>query len=195
MNVFLSASVPDPLREPVYFETADTVGIREAVRGLATVIAKRPDAQLTWGGHPAITPLIRLVVRSMSVRVHDRVHLYQSAFFEREFPRENADFEHVIVTPAISGSRSESLKLMRDEMFGNHRFDAGVFIGGMEGVEAEWETFVERHPRAVLLPVASTGAAARRLFERNRDRIAPDVARLLESEYAYMSLFRRALPS
>lgn len=195
MNVFLSASVPDPRRDPRYFDTADTVAIREAVRGLATVIAMRPDARLVWGGHPAITPLIRLVVRSMGESVRERVELYQSAFFEQEFPPENAEFERVIVTP-VSGDKAGSLARMRQEMLGPHqRFDAGVFIGGMEGVEDEWTTFVERHPAAALLPVATTGAAARILFERNRSRIPADTARLLETEYAYMSLFRRLLPA
>jgi hypothetical protein len=194
MNVFLSASVPDPRRDPRYFDTADMVAIREAVRGLATVIARRADAQLVWGGHPAITPLVREVVHAMGASLRERVRLYQSEFFRREFPPENAEFETVVVTPA-AGDRARSLALMRREMLGPHqRFEAGVFIGGMEGVEDEWAAFAARHPQARLLPVATTGAAARILFERHRERIPAETARLLATEYAYMSLFRRTLP-
>lgn len=194
MNVFLSASVPDPRRNPVYFETADVVAIREAVRGLATVIAERPGARLVWGGHPAITPLVRLVVRSMGAAVHDRVHLYQSALFAQEFPPDNAEFENVTVTRAVGEDKDASLAVMRERMLGEHRFDAGVFIGGMEGVEDEWRLFSSMHPQAVLLPVASTGAAAQRLFDDARKRLDSGTARLLERESAYISVFRRLLP-
>ena len=54
--VFLSASVPDPLRNPRYFESADPARIRQAVGALVRVAA--PSARLVFGGHPAISPLV-----------------------------------------------------------------------------------------------------------------------------------------
>ena len=44
-------------------------------------------------------------------------------------------------------------------MIQSAKFAAGVFIGGMEGVEQEYELFVRAHPKALALPVA-TGRGA-----------------------------------
>jgi hypothetical protein len=57
--VFLSASVPDPKRDPKYYRTADVTAIRDAVRALVTIVL--PKARLVWGGHPAITPPVRVI--------------------------------------------------------------------------------------------------------------------------------------
>jgi hypothetical protein len=81
---------------------------------------------------------------------------------------------------------------MREQML-QHAFDAGVFIGGMDGVEEEFQLFRTRHPTALVLPVASTGAAARILFDQHRHDFDADLAVMLEHEYAYMSLFRRTI--
>ena len=56
----------------------------------------------------------------------------------------------------------------------------------MEGVEEEFQLFKQLHPSALLLPVASTGAAAKILYE-NMDQ-KPD-KRLL-NDFAYMALFK-----
>ena len=57
-KIFLSASIPLPDRHPKYIETADISAIRDAVNALAKVVI--PNAILVWGGHPSITPLIRI---------------------------------------------------------------------------------------------------------------------------------------
>ena len=51
-KIFLSASIPDPERDRIYYDTADIVAIRDAVRALATVII--PHSKLIWGGHPSM---------------------------------------------------------------------------------------------------------------------------------------------
>jgi hypothetical protein len=38
----LSASIPDPRREPLYYDTADLTAIREAVTAVSTVARIRP---------------------------------------------------------------------------------------------------------------------------------------------------------
>lgn len=54
-------------------------------------------------------------------------------------------------------------------------FHAGVFIGGKDGVIEEFNTFtIFHHPRAVCLPLATTGGAAKFLFETNTDHILKD---------------------
>lgn len=60
-RVFLSASVPLPSRNRAYFDTADVIAIRDAIRALTMVIIEE-DIQLVFGGHPAITPMIRLQI-------------------------------------------------------------------------------------------------------------------------------------
>jgi hypothetical protein len=67
--------------------------------------------------------------------------------------------------------------------------DAG---GGGPGVEAEdeFELFQRHHPSALLLAVASTGAAARLLYD-NEPVGSKDAG--LRDDVAYVSLFRRLL--
>jgi SLOG cluster3 family len=62
-RIFLSASVPLPSRNPLYFDTADVIAIRDAVRALTMVVVEQ-HVQLVFGGHPAITPMIRLHPRN-----------------------------------------------------------------------------------------------------------------------------------
>lgn len=42
-------------------------------------------------------------------------------------------------------------------------FEAGVFIGGMNGVEEECEIFTKLHPNAKVLALGSPGGAAKRI--------------------------------
>ncbi len=181
-TIFLSASVPLEDRHPRYFGTADVIAIRDAVRALATVVV--PKARLVWGGHPAITPLIHYVLRRMNAEVRNHVTLYQSRFFEHLFPPENEWFEDVVIVDR-GADLASSLLAMRTRMFAEHTYAAGIFIGGMEGVEDEFRMFREAHRNALLLPVGSTGAAARIVYDRMNPQPDP---RLLD-DYAYMALF------
>jgi hypothetical protein len=181
-TIFLSASVPLDSRERKYFDTADVIAIRDAVRALATVVV--PNGRLVWGGHPAITPLIQYVLGRMNASVKNHVTLYQSRHFERFFPAENKWFEDVVIVPASSDQES-SLRDMRTRMFAEHEYSAAVFIGGMEGIEVEFDMFRRAHPNALILPVASTGAAAKIVY----DRIDPQPDSRLQNDYAYMALF------
>lgn len=125
-KVFLSASVPDPQRNQRYYRTADVVAIREAVRALATLVL--PSATLVWGGHPAITPMIRIIAEGLNISTENKVVLYQSAFFAGRFPESNAAFETIVVTEGTPDKES-SLAEMRRRMLTEHTFDAGIFIG------------------------------------------------------------------
>lgn len=190
--IFLSASVPLPERNPRYHATSDVIAIRDAVRALATVVL--PHAELHWGGHPSITPLVRVVAKDIGVTDADHVYLYQSAFFNAILPEDNAAFERYVLTaalPEMQPTREASLIGMREAMIGGRRFDAGIFIGGMEGVEDEFELFRERNPDAALLPIASTGAAAQIIYERERETL--DLSEMLLTEYSYPTLFRRLI--
>lgn len=125
----------------------------------------------------------------MNSNLNDHVTIYQSLYFENKFPEENKDFENVIKIKAVENNRSDSIQKMRNEMIRNNNFKAAIFIGGMEGIIDEYELFSQVHPKAKLLPVASTGAGSRMIFEKNNNYYDQ---RLLK-DFAYMALFRDLL--
>jgi hypothetical protein len=188
MPVFLSASVPDPKRNPKYYERADVTAIREAVVALARTVL--PQSDLVFGGHPAISPLVARVARDLDL--FERVVIYQSEEFREVIPRDSLAFERLVWTKKRD-NRNASLDLMRDRMLSEHTFRAGIFIGGMEGVEDEWKLFRERHSNAPAFPIASTGGAAAILFERERRDVDDRFARDLSGEWVYGVLFPRLL--
>ena len=185
--VFLSASVPDPKRNPKYYERADVTAIREAVVALARTVL--PQSELVFGGHPAISPLIARVARDLDL--FKRVIIYQSEEFREVIPPDSLAFERLVWTKKRA-DRNASLDLMRDEMLSN-TFRAGIFIGGMEGVEDEWKLFRERHEKTPAYPIASTGGAAAILFERERRGVDEPLAHDLTHEWVYGALFPRLL--
>lgn len=174
-RIFLSASVPEQGRGNFY-ETADPFLIQFAVRELLTVCLGR--FQIVWGGHPAITPMVWAVCEDLGVEYAKSVKLFQTKFFEDRFPIENKKFGNVIYVAAFKGDREKSLLKMRKRML-KGRFEAAVFIGGMEGIFAEYEIFRDLHPDTMILPVSTPGGAAAQLPDikpSDVDRI--DFARL-----------------
>lgn len=186
-KIFLSASIPLPDRHPKYIETADISAIRDAVNALAKVVI--PNAILVWGGHPSITPLIRIILEKLEKDTSKHVVLYQSEFFRKKFPTDNEQIEDIKITKEIQGDMLKSLELMRQEMIGGNKFVAGIFIGGMEGVEDEFNLFKQFNPDALLLPVATTGAAALSIYQKSPESYLKE----LSTDYAYMSLFTKLL--
>jgi hypothetical protein len=188
-KIFLSASVPDPARNEQFYGTADIIAIRDAVRALASVVI--PKAHLIWGGHPAITPLIRYVFERINRDIKNHVTLYQSDFFREYFPEDNLLFENKVITEA-KNDRKSSLKYMREKMLDNN-FSAGIFIGGMEGVLDEFELFKMYNPGALIIPVASTGAAAKMIFNKLTEMNEINNMDKLLNDYAYMAIFKDVL--
>ncbi len=187
LNIFLSASIPNPMRDAKYIDTADVIAIRDSVLALTSVLLLN-NYRLVWGGHPSITRLIAQVLQHYGENANEHVTLYQSRFFEKFFPLENESVAHIVITDNI-GDRDSSLKEMRERMIADNEFDAAFFIGGMEGVEDEFELFRGCHPEAKVFPVASTGAAAQILYEE-----APDKYDLrLKTDLTYTSLFKDLL--
>lgn len=187
-NIFLSASIPLKERDPKYFDSADIIAIRDSVIALATVVL--PNHRLIWGGHPSITPIIYYVMERLGLKVQDHVLLYQSKFFEKFFPEDNNKFENVILTENTDEVESSKL-LMRTRMFSENHFVSGIFIGGMEGIEDEFKLFREFHPKALILPISSTGAASQIVYN---NYLSSDLKnQRLVNDYAYMSLFQDLL--
>lgn len=184
--IFLSASIPYQERHQKYIDTSDVIAIRDAVRALATVVI--PKSHLVWGGHPAISPLVHYVLKRMQSNFKQHLTLYQSNWFKNSMPDVNSFFENVIITPEGKDLVS-SLSIMRNRMIRNHDYVAGIFIGGMEGVEEEFLLFRECHPNAILLPLASTGGAAKIVYEQYMNNTNSNLVK----DYAYMSLFNSLL--
>lgn len=184
IDVFLSASVPLPERDRVFFDTADVLAIREAIKALVEVVL--PIGRITCGGHPAITPLLALFAREAGLD-RDRLTIYQSKLFVGHLPAELANFVNVHMVPAVGNDRNASLTAMRREMINSRSFSATVIVGGMEGIYEEYDLFVERHPNATVLPLSTTGGAARIVYARG------EYDPILARDRTYSSLFRRKL--
>jgi hypothetical protein len=103
-------------------------------------------------------------------------------------PSEIVEFVDVRIVPAVGQDRAASLTAMRKEMVTSRHFAAAVIIGGMEGVFEELNLFVRHHPHAVVLPLASTGAAAA-IIHRDGNYDAQ-----LSCDLTFPSLFLRRLP-
>jgi len=210
--IFLSASVP--FRAPEKY-LPNPIAIREAVRALVGVVV--PDRPLVFGGHPAISPMVWEDADSLGAA--DSVYIYQSRLFAPNVPREAHFFQglgRLIWTPAVppqAPDRDASLALMREAMIVRRILDerhildpaappefpeyaAGVFVGGMEGVEDEWKLFRSRYPQVPALLVASTEGAARRLMVDPNNTVGydPRARALLDRDSRYGHVFRQLLP-
>jgi hypothetical protein len=184
--IFLSASISLPHRHPRYAETADVEAILDSISALVSVVT--PSGQIVFSGHPAITPLMHLLIGRMAQHARKHVILYQSLFFKDQLRLEVPEFENVRFVDAVDSDLEASLTKMREVMISSHNFDAAVFLGGMQGVEIEYDIFRRFHPGTPAYAIASTGAAARILFEK----YSPDRLELM-NDLHYASLFRRLL--
>lgn len=184
--IFLSASIPVVGRGQ-YYETADPFLIQCAVREMAIATVRRH--KIVWGGHPAITPMIWSICEDLGVEYTESVVLYQSRFFEGRYPEENQRFDNVVYTDLVPGDIQASLQSMREEMLSREDLIGAVFIGGMDGVEVEYEIFKRFNPEAFVLPVAAPGGAALNLA---RDKGYFDGPELDDIDFA--TLFNRYLP-
>ena len=181
--IFLSASVPVKGRGN-YYLTAKPELIELAVRELVCAVIR--ERILVWGGHPAITPMVWAICDSLNVEYSQSVILYQSNFFQDRFPEETSHFKNVVFVDAVKDDLETSLLNMRTQMLSRDDLEAAVFIGGMDGVEKEFDIFSQYHPKGKVLPVPATGGAALELARRLRtpkDRLDDvDFAGLFQSQ-------------
>lgn len=184
IDVFLSASIPLPTRHRRFYETADVLAIREAVKALVEIVL--PVGRLTCGGHPTMTPLLALFVREAKLD-SDHLTIFQSKLHNAVLPAENAAFADVRIVDAAGTDVEASHSKMREAMLASRPFKAAVFIGGMEGIHTEAEMFSARWPSGKLIPVGTTGAAACELASQER------FPAIFRTERTYPTLFRRQL--
>ncbi|MGJ7243380.1 hypothetical protein ABMZ73_12475 [Morganella morganii] len=185
--IFLSASVPDPKRAPEFANSSNSVAITSAVRALIHVTLGR--RVLVWGGHPAITPMIKIVAEEMGFDYERWVKLYQSLYFKDQFPQDNKNFKNVVYTKNIENNLEKSLLHMRERMFADNNFKAAVFIGGMGGVIDEFNLFQKLQPNKDIVPVISTGGATLKVAELMNEPLDSD----LYNDLDYVRLFHNSL--
>ena len=201
--VFLSASVPYPRPDvpgnAEHVKTADPLAIRDAVMARLEVVL--PRTELYFGGHPAITPMVRRVAERHELL--GKVRNYQSRWFIDKFPTDNEAFPHLIITPSadtldasLLTMRKRMLKMLEpkdaEDQAPKRPFSAAFFIGGMKGVLDEYMLFRDIHgPGPPCFPVGTTGGAALDLLN---GKIAPEFALVpLANDTNYVPLFRRLL--
>lgn len=182
--IFLSAGVPDPTAGHFVGE-GDVSAISAAVSALLYVTLGR--RRLVWGGHPAITPMIWAFAEAMRIDYGAWVTLYLSGLFEDDFPEETAHFHNVVKVEPVADNLQASLSKMRNRMIEETAYEAAVFVGGMAGLFEEYELFKERAPAAAILPIMSTGGAARLIGQQ----IGADG--LFEANLDYVDLLHSAL--
>lgn len=175
--IFLSASIPYGARAKQY--QPDPLGIREAVHALVGMAL--PDRNLVFGGHPAISPFVWEAAHSLGR--DEGVVIYQSELFRKDIPTEASYFKQLVWTQSVQNSKDQSLARMRDLMIVQRKnenrqeivkpYGAAFFIGGMNGVEEEWDIFRNFYELVPAFPVASTFGAALRVYENQRIYFSP----------------------
>jgi hypothetical protein len=193
--VFLSAGFPTPPRAEAY-PPARSDDINDAVTAVARAVLAS-GGRLVFGGHPTITPLVLLVAGEMaslaakqpSTEEQPRVLVYQSRLYmdlitTETYALENRGYGRIEwVEPApgeTPDDNAESMRKLRQRMFGETRPLAGFFVGGMEGIPRELQMAnAMLGPGFRAFPLPRAGGAAATL--KPPPDIGDDIARMLDS--------------
>lgn len=192
-RIFLSASFPVEGRKKRYFTTADPDELTQAIVALVrAVFAAR--GRIVCGGHPSTTPLLMMIAEEYMPRVlkdrrqlngskQARLTVYQSKAFADALPPATTRMSKLHLgrirwSPVSPSERrlvgrtdnprlfDKSLTLMRHQMLSEWPFAAAIFIGGMEGIEIEAESFAQVHPNRPAYYIGGPGGAARELARK-----------------------------
>lgn len=158
MPVFLSAALPDALREtPRALRLQGFVAA--FVRGLLAA-----GGRLIFGGHPSLTPLVQRVASDFGDR---KVDLFQLTRYRDSAPREIREPQFV-----LHWIDSDRLASMRDLMAEVAK--AAVFVGGkteeeqpadgLPGIRDEFQRFLRRHPEGPAYVLGLLDGEAARLI-------------------------------
>ena len=160
-SLFLSASFPSGVGGQ-RFKPFDPGGIVDAVTAIVRAVLVR-NGRLLFGDHPTITPLALMIASELDYK--GGVDVFQSKWFERQITDEThalveAGYGTIHWTPTCA-TREISLHVMRAEMLRSvPALIAGVFVGGMEGINDEFRQFQELRPSARRIPIHGPGGAA-----------------------------------
>ena len=181
-RVFLSASIPRP---DWTGERFDPLEITDAVVACAPTLWLA-GGRILCGGHPAITPLLLRVAQDFRpVAESDQVPgpeplvtIYQSELYRDKIPEQTlrlqaAGLGRIVFVPAAPGDSPErqhnaaSLAVMRGAMLAKENDPAfAIFIGGMEGIDAEFDEYRRQYPDRPVYAIGASGGMARRIAAR-----------------------------
>jgi len=142
--------------------------------------------RLITAAHPTIAPLLSYVAAELPSELEAQVAIYQSMLFEDVLPPATRRFEtdgvaQVIWTEAVEGDRPEpghwdpSLAVMRNQMLSETEPSGAVFIGGMDGIQVEYELFQGLCPGRPTYPIAYPGGEAELIAREMSDPPVPDL--------------------
>lgn len=184
-KIFLSASIPSLGCE--YYEETNPLLIREAVVAF-TRVCMEYNIKFYFGGHPAISPLVYQIAKNYLVDRKAPIRIYQSAWYKDVTPAEIKYYGNIVWTPKCENAGA-SVQLMRNQMFDENRDTCcAVFIGGMNGIIDEAEKISSLCPGIKILPIASTGCASAKVYEKFGIN-DPD----MQSNIVYLKAFRKLL--
>jgi hypothetical protein len=195
---------PRAKRNREYLATSEPARIRAAVAAITRAILWR-GVRLVFGAHPAISPIVLNVARDIDAPAGN-ILIFQPEF-RNLLPKptlELASLEagRLVLTAVVNArngrdheSRDASLALMRKLMVSVPGLRAGIFVGGMEGVEEEAELMRKEHTGAQFYALASTGSGARRLWLRQPKDFSGSLREpdLLAECWSYSVVARRIL--
>lgn len=72
-------------------------------------------------------------------------------------------------------------------------YDAAVFVGGMEGIEEEYDLFRKFYPKLPVFPVISTGGASASLGNAAKKLVEKDILKRLQEDVCYEVMFKDLL--
>ncbi|GIG22713.1 hypothetical protein Cch01nite_34370 [Cellulomonas chitinilytica] len=132
----------------------------------------RSGADLVFGGHPTISPVVLQLAALLDAG--EQVHVWQSEVFASSITDEVRRLvtEHRAHLHMVAGEdgRDASLGSMRAAMIGAHDLAAAFFVGGMDGIAVELELLAGRTPRVPFFAFVTPGGMAGRVA---RDRALP----------------------
>jgi hypothetical protein len=192
-RVFLSASFPSGERGDAFrpYRTAD---IGAAASAVAEAVL-RTGADLVFGGHPTISPLVLQIAGLL--KAGRQVEIWQS------------DSYRDVVTPEVhrlvgeegarllrvpkGKDRPSSLALLRDRMLAEGAA-AAFFVGGMEGIGDEFHLLRQTHPDTPAFLFVTPGGMTARLAQQaaGQDQPVPGMIHELRGR-GYGSLALQAL--
>lgn len=192
-TIFLSAGIPSADRDPRYLSTANEARIREAVAAATRYALGQPGGVLRFGGQPGI---VKTVVASAGRDPRpESIQLFLSSYFRSPDRAAVSDpykpfGRHLTwVDPPVAhaDSRDHALEGLRLTMLATPP-DLALFVGGMEGVEAEFALCRRLYPDVPCVPLPTTGGAARILFDLWRLTAPADVVEAVAGRTDYEQL-------
>ncbi|MBB5632196.1 hypothetical protein BKA04_000419 [Cryobacterium mesophilum] len=184
IRLFVSASIPDPLRWVGDFEPME---ILDAVVSTSREVLAIGGTLVT-AAHPTIAPVLLFLASEFPPPEtgKPRIVVYQSRVFELELPADtrkliNSGLGDVRFTEAVAGetsdlrNRRQSLRRMRRQMLEEMKPEGAIFVGGMEGVDEEWEMVGVQLPHCKRYAFAKPGGQAARYSHRSRPTLATDL--------------------